>query len=46
MTKRARSIWIEDNEWADAGKKADQDDRSISNLVAKLLRDYVPAPTK
>ncbi|MDB5344225.1 MAG: hypothetical protein JWP89_2602 [Schlesneria sp.] len=46
MTKRARSIWIEDDDWADAGKKADQVDRSISNLVAKLLRDYVPAQPK
>jgi hypothetical protein len=43
MTKRARTIWIDDAEWEEAKEKAAQDDRSVSYLVCKLLENYVPA---
>lgn len=42
MTKRPRTIWIDDKEWEDAKKKAAKDDRSVSYLIVKLLRDFVP----
>ena len=44
MTKRARTIWIDDTEWDEAKEKAAKDERSVSYLVAKLLREFVPAP--
>lgn len=37
------SIWIDDKEHDEAKAKAKKEDLSLSQLVRKLLRDFVPA---